>query len=151
MKYIRLTLLGILLLLDSSCGSPKVIPHTSTEPLVVYKTRKDYRNQISVQLSADGKTIVAFPAPEDVLSQKPIELADGYFLKRMPGDAFLSLTIEDYANSSRNYTADDLLALVVDRNPYVEIFDCAGCVTADTSSINILIREGKLNQCKKLH
>ena len=47
---------------------------TATGPLVVYKTKKDYRDHVSVQLSADGKTITAYPGPSDAMAQKPIEL-----------------------------------------------------------------------------
>jgi len=35
-----------------------------------------------IQLSADGKTLTAYPGPSDVLAKKPIALADGYLLIR---------------------------------------------------------------------
>jgi len=55
----------------------------ATGPVVVYKTKKDYRNHVSVQLSADGNTITA------------------------------------YAESSHSYTVEDILALVIDKDPYL--------------------------------
>jgi len=151
MKYLKLLIFSAMILFGLCCGSHKAVPDNATEPVVVYKTRKDYRDLVSVQLSSDGTTIVAFPAPSDALFQKPMELADGYLLKRMPGDAYLSLTIDAYAENSRSYTAEDLLALVIDKDPYVEKYDCSICATMDTSAINTLIREKKLNKCRSLH
>jgi hypothetical protein len=125
-------------------------PVSAREPVVVFKTKKDYRDHVSVQLSANGKTNTAYPGSSDVLAQKPIELADGYLLKRMIGDAYLSLTIDEYADTANSYRVDDLFALVVDREPYLEKYDCSACTAMDTASFNILIREKKLTGCKSL-
>jgi len=150
MKYRIPLIFSAMLLLNLSCGSHISGPSAATEPIIVYKTKKDYRDQVSVQLSADGKTITAYPAPSDVLLQKPIELADGYLLKRMIGDAYLSITIDEYADNSQTYTMEELLALLVDSDPYLEKYDCSGCTAIDTASINILIRKGELKKCRSL-
>ncbi|NOR35003.1 MAG: hypothetical protein GQ579_10020 [Bacteroidales bacterium] len=134
----------------TSCGFHMSGPSAATGPVVVYKTKKDYRAHVTVQLSADGKTITAFPASSDARMQKPVQLADGYLLKRMVGDAYLSLTIEAYADTSHIYTVKDLLALVIDREPYLEMYDCSGCTSPDTASINKLIRKGELKNCSSL-
>ena len=139
-----------LFVLVASCGSHIPVPGNVTEPVVVYKTKRDYRAYVSVQLSADGKSVVAYPGTSDVLVQRPIELADGYLLKRMIGDAFLSLTIDAYADTSNIYTVEDLLALLVDREPYLEKYDCSCCTSPDTASINKLIRKGELKNCSSL-
>ena len=134
----------------NACGVRIQEPDRTTEPVVVYKTKKDYREKVSVQLSHDGKTITAYPGPSDVLFQKPLELADGYLLKRMVGDAYLSLTIDAYADTSHIYTVEDLLVLVIDREPYLEKYDCSCCTGPDTASINKLIRKGELKNCSSL-
>jgi hypothetical protein len=151
MKLINLLIFSAMILLCLSCGLHIQEADGAAGPVVVYKTKKDYRNHVSVQLSADGKTITAFPAPSDVLAQKPIELIDGYLLKRMIGDAYLSLSIDEYASTSHSYSVEDLLALVIDQDPYLEKYDCSGCTSPDTASINKLIRMGKLKKCKSLH
>ena len=140
----------MLLLVFNSCATRLPGPSEAQAPVVIYKTRMDYREYMTVQLSADGQTVTAFPAPSDVLGQKPIELADGYLMKRMVGDAYLSMTIDEYANASRLYTAEELLRLVTDRDPYMEKYDCSGCTDTDTSSINNMIRNGGLKKCKTL-
>jgi hypothetical protein len=134
----------------SSCATRLSGPPEATAPVVVYKTKKDYREYVTVQLSADGQTVTAFPAPSDVLGQKPVQLAEGYLLKRMVGDAYLSMTIDDYANTSRPYSGGELFKLVTDRDPYLEKYDCSGCTDTDTASINNLIRSGALKKCKTL-
>ncbi len=139
-----------MLLFFNACGIRIQESDRATGPVVVFKTKKDYRDKVSVQLSPDGKTITAYPGSSDVLFQKPLELADGYLLKRMVGDAYLSLTIDEYSNTSHSYTAEDLLALVIDKDPYLEMYDCSGCTSPDTASINLLIREKKLKKCRSL-
>ncbi len=53
-----------------------------------------YSENITVQLSKDGKKITAYPRPSDAEHQRPIQPADGYLFKRMVGDAFLSITFK---------------------------------------------------------
>lgn len=146
----RVQLISILLLLMVSCGIRVTGPSHATGPLVIYKTKKDYRNHVMVQLSEDGRSVVAHPAPTDVLHQTPLELADGYLLKRMVGNAFTSLEIEAYANTSNTYTAEDLFELIIDEGPFQEIYECSECTDGDTASINQLIRKGELSRCKSL-
>lgn len=140
----------IALLLTVSCVVQRSGPALASSPVVIYKTKQDYRDLVSVQLSEDGSTLAAFPAPSDVENQRPLELTDGYLLKRMPGDVFLSLTIEEYAASARAYTSDELYGLIIDRRPFLEIYDCSACSTGDTVSVNRLIRQGRLKECKSL-
>lgn len=140
----------IAILLTTSCSVQKPGHSQDKAPVLIYKTKEDYRHLVSVQLSEDGRSLVAFPAPSDVASQRPLELVDGYLLKRMPGNVFLSLSIEDYAARSRTYGAEELYTLIVDRQPYLEIYDCSSCATGDTASVNQLIRQGRLGECKSL-
>ena len=151
MKYGTLLIYSALLFSFASCGVRIQKPDSAREPVVVYKTKKDYRNHVSVQLSADGNTITAYPGPSDVLAQKPIELAEGYLLKRMIGDAYLSLSIDEYASTSRSYNTEELWDLIIDRDPYLEIYECRDYTNGDTASINLLIKKGKLKKCKSLH
>ena len=80
----NLLIFSVMLLLCPSCGLHIQEADGATGPVVVYKTKKDYRNHVSVQLSADGNTITA------------------------------------YAENAHSYTVEDLLALVIDKNPYLD-------------------------------
>jgi hypothetical protein len=152
MRKIRIILpIVFLLILALSCDwILKSSPCESGGPVIVYKTRLDYSNNVTVQLSADGKKITAYPGQGDVAAQKPIQLANGYLLKKMPGDVVLSLTIDEYAKSSKNYSNEDFINLIIDRNPYLEKYECCKCISQDTAEINDLIRNNKLSKCDDL-
>ena len=156
MIYKRILILCTALFLTVSCGiqAPGSGPSTgsshATGPVVVYKTEVDYRDHVSVQLSEDGRSVIAYPGPGDVTVQGPVELANGYLLKRMVGNAYLSLSIEEYASTAHTYTAEELFDLVIDKKPFLEIYDCSECSSGDTASINQLIRQEQLYQCKSL-
>jgi hypothetical protein len=68
----------------------------------------------------------------------------------MCGDTFLSISIEDYVNSTLNYSSSDLLNLAIDTDPYLEKYECCECTNGDTAKINKLIRTNQLNNCKVL-
>ena len=125
-------------------------PCDATGPVIVYKTAFDYSNNVTVQLSEDGKKVTAYPGRLDAINQKPVELANGYLLKRMVGDAVLSLTIQEYAASSVIYSSTDLYNLIIDKNPYIEKFECCECTGKDTAAINELIRKNQLYKCEEL-
>ena len=145
-----LALVSLLLIISPSCGIRVPGPSHAKGSVVVYKTRNDYRDHVSVQLSEDGSSVVAFPGRSDVMAQRPVELAGGYLLKRMVGNAFLSMTIEEYASSPRAFSPEELRDLVIDRRPYLEIYECSECSHGDTTSLNQLIREDALSKCRSL-
>jgi len=125
-------------------------PCDASGPVIVYKTRSDYQDKVSVQLSKDRKSLTCHPGQVDAVRQKPIELENGYLLKRMCGDAFLSITIDDYANSTQTFSNTDLLNLVIDSDPYTEKYECCECTGLDTAKINNLIRNNQLGKCKDI-
>lgn len=125
-------------------------PCDASGPVIVYKTTNDYSKNVTVQLSKDGKNITAYPGKLDAIKQKPIALANGYLLKRMVGDAVLSLTIEEYAASSMEYSPTDLFNLIINKNPYLEKYECCECTGKDTAAINDLIRNNQIYKCEDL-
>jgi hypothetical protein len=125
-------------------------PCDASGPVVVYNTKNNYDNNLTVRLSRNGKEVTAYPGKSDALRQKPTTLANGYRLKRMVGDTYLSITIDEYANSDKEFSDKDFLELVIDNNPYLEKFECCECTGKDTSLINTLIRENRLRDCENL-
>ena len=144
-------LVTIILLLLMSCEwFFRPGPCDASGPIVVYKTKQDYKDNLSVQLSKDKKKITCYPGKGDAVHQKPIELANGYLLKRMCGDTFLSITIDEYVNSSQSFTQADFLNMVIDSDPYTEKYECCECTGRDTIKINDLIRTNQLAKCKNI-
>ena len=103
---------------------------TALNSIVVYKTVADYHNLVSVALSSDKTKIVAYPGPSDISHEYPTALHNGYFIGSMPGagsldGAFLNLDITKYSQMPEfSLTADQLYDLVLDKNPFSEIYYC---------------------------
>ena len=130
----------------SQTGVTTMLP----EPVIIYKVDSDYIDNLIVQTSEDGKSITAFPGQSDAAKQKPLKLAGGYYLKRMTGDSYLSISIDDYAEAKRDFSAGDLEKLILDEDPVTELYDCSDCLSSDTAAVNRFILEGKLSTCTSL-
>jgi len=126
-------------------------PCDASSPVIVYKTKQNYDDKLTVQLSKNGKEVVAYPGKQDAEHQKPIILENGYRLKGMVGDTYLSITIDEYINSDKDFSGDDFLKLIIDNDPYLEKYECCECTGMDTSKINQLIRENRLAECEDLN
>jgi len=143
---IQLTVSFIYVSFLMSCGIGRC---DAIGPVEVYKTKGEYSNLITVNLSRDGKKITARPGENYVQNQRPIPLANGYLKKRMAGNVFLSITIDEFSNPNNHYSEEDLLNAVLDKDPYTEYYSICGClVEGDTAEINNIIREGKLSDCR---
>ena len=147
----RAYLFCILLFISSSCEwFLRPGPCDASGPVVIYKTKADYLNNVTVQLSKDGKEIIGRPGPSDAIHQTPLQLVDGYLLKRMMGDAYLSVTIEEYTDPSFDWESKDLIDFVIDKDPYLEKYECCECTGMDTAQINMLILENRLDECESI-
>ncbi|MDF1570258.1 MAG: hypothetical protein P1P82_01415 [Bacteroidales bacterium] len=150
-KYYMISFLS-LVILCSSCEwlfQPNACDDIG--PIIIYKTKDDYQNFISVQLSKDGSKITAIPDPETIREQVPIPLENGYLYKRMIGDVYLSITIDEYADPNFDMNPNELLKHILDKEPYLEKYQCCKCVVSpDTSVLNNLIRENRLSDCENV-
>lgn len=129
-------------------GSGSPITHTATTacytaPVVIYKTKNDYSNNISVLLSNDQTQVLAYPGITDAAIQHPVPLANGYYLQEMVGNAFTSYTFADYAAHGQNYNDADFLSHIADCAPFTEYW--VGCSSRDTATLNNIIRNGQLS------
>ncbi len=129
------------------------------EWLYIYKTKSDYSNKVSVELSPDKSKIVAAPGPHDVdtTSNWPQELANGYLLNGILGGsntAFLSIDKKDYYEWPLYPGSDSLFKLIIDKDPFTELYyysdehnefwnDDTGL---DTAKMNRLIKDGQLEK-----
>jgi len=142
----RSFLLIVSLLLFNGCGVPqKAVPTKmkelespalgydtkETAPTLVYRTRKDYFNQVPVLMNAEKDWIISYPDPTDLNYKNalalPTRLKNGYLLdNRGIGIhvAFLTYTYETYCALSKAPALNQLMDSLLDRNPLTDLWDC---------------------------
>lgn len=127
---------------------------------MVYKTIDDYFEKVPIQLSEDKTRIVSYPAASDLKKQGeyiyPVKLSDNYLLDRRgigPHTAFLEWDYKKYFESGSALSTEDLLMLVLDADPFIELYHCPSKVdeTAASGYLNDLILSGQLQaKCKRI-
>lgn len=128
-------------------------------PLIIYKTRQDYTQNVPVILSEDRKKVVSFPDVKDVYVNGtvayPTLLHRGYLLDVRgigPGVAFLKLTYEEYRKLGKTPSADELMNLVMDKDPLTEMFRCGTKYQYQDleGDLNRMIDRDDFSKCVKL-
>ncbi len=151
----RLTGILLVALGLAGCKPRQVLlaPMQDNAPTLVYKTKGDYQNLVPVTLSADGKEIIAYPHPKDVMDgeifRKPFPLKKGYWLDQQgvgPYTAFLNLTYEEYAKRTEPLPLDSMLLLVKEANPFTELYDAGprNALKDPVEELNQRIKAGDL-------
>jgi hypothetical protein len=141
-------------------GSPTVFKpdFSHGQPVMVYKTKQDYYNNVPVLLSDDKSEITMYPHPSDLRSNDafslPTKLKNGYLLDNRgitKNVAFLKLTYEQYSRLESVPSLKELQQLIIDKDPLLELCYC-GSKTAFTNTeiqLNQLIDTKKLrSSCK---
>ena len=107
------------------------VDNATAPPVIVYKTRSDYSNQVAVTLNADKTKIISYPHPRDLYLDgklsKPTDLGNGYLLDNQgitTQVAFTNFTFEQYAKLDTPPTLDKLWDKLVDKNPLLIFCNC---------------------------
>ena len=157
MKQIALYILMAMIL---SCNASKLSNESAKAqaPVIVYKTKADYSRLVPVTLNEAGDKIVSYPAPSDLYKDgilaTPVQLDKGYLLDQRgirPGTAFTSYTYDAYSQLESAPLIKDLLASIIDPDPFEEMYDCgnSGQFKNIEAELNKLIRK-KFKGCKGL-
>lgn len=85
---------------------------------VVYRTNGDYNSKVPVSLSPDGKSLVTYPAPDDVSEalSSPVKLSDGWLLDRRgigANTAFLKYTYKEYSELKATPSVSELMDAII--------------------------------------
>ena len=128
-----------------SVGSNKARPAA-----IVYRTTRDYSNNVPVTLDKTRTSITSYPDPADLRNAeaKPLPLADGYLLDRRgitTTTAFLDYTYEQYAALPEAPDRATLTAHIIDRNPFTEMYSLpitAAEARTDTTRCRTFITSG---------
>ena len=103
-------------------------PASSMPHVIIYKTTRDYSQNVPVIMDASRQRIVSDPDPADLRGNcRPQALTNGFLLdNRGIGEtvAFLSYTYDEYAALKSAPTMQQLLYSIIDRHPLTAITDC---------------------------
>lgn len=124
----------ILLSVISGCPDKKqqeLMQLQAEAPVIVYKTRQDYRDKVPVLMNMEKTLIVAYPAPGDLYFEGrpslPVTLEDGYLLDNRglsPNSAFLKISYKEYAAMTGPPDPGELLKNILDTDPFTEMYHC---------------------------
>lgn len=128
-------------------------------PAIIYKTKANYFDKVPVTLSDDKRSISSFPDIRDVYINGqytyPTRLKDGFLLdnRGISGNVgFLRLTYGEYSKLEKTPTASEIMEMILDDDPLVEMYDCG--LRSDyrdiEAELNDLIGEGDFSSLKKL-
>ncbi len=136
---------------DSSAPAKKT-NSSALSHAIVYKTIRNYTGFAWVGLSTDKTHVVSYPAPSDIASQAPTTLHNGYTSGNIGfNTAFINIKLGTYSQLKKMYSPTQLFSLVINRNPFTEIYDCGSVSSATTDYINKLIDSKKLSsECTKI-
>lgn len=131
---------------------------TAGPPTLVYKTHKDYTNNVPVLLSEDKTRIVSYPDPKDLRKDAgypvPTQLLDGYLLDNRGIGlhvAYLRMSYAEYAALDKAPSLQEMMQMIVDKDPLTELCNCGNrnTYTDVATQINNLIGSGSLrSKCK---
>ena len=102
------------------------LPH-----IVIYKTTKDYSQNVPIILSEDKTQIVSYPHPTDLFFggklALPTQLNKGYLLDNRgigKNVAFLKYTYAEYSKLQTLPSLRELYENIIDKDPLIELWDC---------------------------
>lgn len=167
MKQVTFTLfiLFSILLIMSGCKPKEQVaavkgkPVLANAPVIIYKTKQDYSMHVPVTLAPDKTSLTSYPAPSDVYYggdlAYPVALTDGYFLDRRgisENSAFTKWTYYEYSRLPKTPSDKEIFNMLLDTDPFTEIYYCGDRTKFKDieNELNKAIKEGKLNQYKRL-
>jgi hypothetical protein len=100
-------------------------------PLIIYKTKADYSNNVPITMNDSKELIVSYPSPKDVFFNSklalPEKLNKGYLFDNVgvsKNSVFTSYTFKEYAKLEMAPSIEELLKSIIDKDPFVEVYDC---------------------------
>ena len=125
-------------------------------PMIIYKTRKDYSNFLSISLTSDKLKVGSYPGPTDIDDRdKPIELVNNYQTSLIWLDyVYTDIRLDDWRriwdsiiNANNISHSQFLYEHIIDFDPFVEFYiDYERIIdyNPDTIFLNKIIRAKEL-------
>lgn len=128
-------------------------------PTVIYKVSDGFVNLVPVVLNKEKTKVVAYPAPKDMYNPKgelrfPTPLGKGYYLDQIGvglNTAYISLTIEEYAQMETPPTLDSLYQLIIDKDPFKRMYNLGNRKQyLDEDVVKEIVSSGKFKSYERL-
>lgn len=149
-----------------SCASNKKAPennstmHSSVQakaPQIIYKTNKDYSRNVPIFMNKEKTKITGFPAPSDLIVngelQTPLKLDNNFLYDRRGvslNTVYIKMTFEDYSKLEKAPSNLDLMNMIIEKNPMVELYSCPQLKPGeDVEKLNKLVNSG-FPECVKI-
>lgn len=91
-------------------------PVNAMPKAILYKTSGDYRDNVPVQINADG-TLISFPAPSDIPENaRPVELKSGWLISPVgvgKNTTFTTYTYDEYRKLKTAPSPEEILKAVI--------------------------------------
>ncbi|MFA6570561.1 MAG: hypothetical protein WCT77_04925 [Bacteroidota bacterium] len=127
--------------------------------LYIYKTKADYYNNVPVIMNDDKTEIISYPHPSDLVVSGslllPTKLENGYLLDNKginKNVVFLKIKYTEYSKLQDVPTLDELKNLIIDKNPFLELYDCGlrSNYKEPETELNSIIKQRKIDKFKRI-
>ena len=134
------------------------VVQASRAPLLIYKMKQNYSQQVPVGMNADKTKIISYPGPKDLIiggeTAVPTQLIRGYWLDNRgigPNTVITSFSYDEYIQMESPPTPEELMKSIIDKEPFTEMYriDLKRDDVDLISKLNSLIRND-LRDCKDL-
>lgn len=155
MTFFIKIVIGSLLLLGCSTTKKTSFNVMDLKTVIVYKTSRDYSNNVPIIYSKETGTITSYPAPTDVQrfkELKPIELKDGFLLDQIgvnPNTVYLEYTLDEYSSFKKAPSIESMVEKIIEYAPFVELYNL-GQPNSKNNSIEKLNNLIQTNEIKAL-
>ncbi len=126
-------------------------------PVIIYKTKSNYDKNVPVLMSDDKKDIISYPDIIDIYFggklAYPTQLVGGYLLDNRgigKNVAFLKFTYEEYSKLSSTPTKEELMGMIIENNPLIELYNCDKLPKNNIEQLNDAISKGIQNYCTNI-
>jgi hypothetical protein len=169
MKKVNLLLIAAISFIGISCNQQQTQNQTEPEvgvgvgvagpEAIIYRTKGDYDRLVPVILNKEKNKIVSYPAPTDLKYKGeiaiPTVLENGFLLdnRGINADvAFINMTYEEYMALEKSPPTDELMGLIVDYDPLVEMYSCGkrSTYTNEVEELNAFILKEDFSSFRQL-
>jgi hypothetical protein len=154
----KIILLPILVLFVMCKTDQKIVSDSRTSaPLIIYKTKADYSNKVPIVMNDSKDMIVSYPSPKDIYFNGelalPVKLKHGYYIDNRgisTNSVFTSYTYEEYSKLATAPKLEELMDRIIDKDPFLEIYDCGVRGKFKKQSDIIKLVNFKFTNCTRL-